>query len=109
MRSVTGTPDNPDDHAEWLNGPDEPEPVAPAVLAEHFSALISRLDRIRGVTQSAHRCRHGIDLERADCAPCLEATSAEFAAFFVDVLDRVADETKGAALAARFDTKKESE
>jgi len=87
-RSVTGTPDNPDDHAEWLNGPDEPEPVAPAVLAAHFAALGS-LDRMRGVSQSAHRCRHGIDLEMADCAPCLEATSAEFAAFFVNVLDKV--------------------
>lgn len=34
---------------------------------------LEELDAIRGIQQSAHRCRHGIDLERAGCGACLEA------------------------------------
>ena len=36
---------------------------------------LEELDAIRGIQQSAHRCRHRIDLERAGCGTCLaEAT-----------------------------------
>lgn len=31
---------------------------------------LEELNDLRGITQSAHRCEHGIDLERATCAPC---------------------------------------
>lgn len=92
---------------------EEPDDEARAV------AVLADLDDLRGITQSAHRCEHGIDLERAGCGRCLDAvepwgarrelTQAEvteaFAAFFRQKLDQIQrdeDEQMGAHFAARF-------
>lgn len=95
MRSCTGTPDNDLDHAEWQNGrgstishwPRTGPPQTAAEMAGELRRILGpTLDKMRGVTQSAHRCEHGIDLERAACGQCM----AE-------------DEEVGVAMAARFE------
>ena len=53
-----------------------PGPAGPSLTPAEMAAEVRRicgpaLDRLRGVTQSAHRCRHGVDLERAGCGRCL--------------------------------------
>jgi hypothetical protein len=67
------------DHAEWLNGPSE-TPYEPAgrdltpaeVAAEMRRICAPILERVGRMEQSAHRCKHGIDLERAGCGRCLQ-------------------------------------
>lgn len=81
MRSCTGLPDDMD-RAGLQNGTESPpcEPYEPAgrtltpaeCAAEMRRVFGLMLDRIRGVEQSAHRCVHGVDLERAGCGRCME-------------------------------------
>ncbi len=53
----------------WVMATDPREGEEPDDEARAAAALAD-LDELRGITQSAHRCRHGVDLERATCAPC---------------------------------------
>lgn len=45
--------------------------LSPAEMAAELRRILGpAMDRIRGIEQSAHRCTHGIDLERAHCGTC---------------------------------------
>lgn len=47
------------------------EILSPAEMAAELRRICGPvLDRIRGAEQSAHRCPHQINLERARCATC---------------------------------------
>jgi hypothetical protein len=85
MRSVTGLPDNPDDHATVCGNGRDAAPYEPAgrtlteaeVAAEMRRICGPILDKIRGREQSNHRCKHGINLEQARCATCAPLTETE--------------------------------
>jgi len=93
MRSVTGLPENPDDHAEVCGNGRRETPYEPAgrdltpaeVAAEMRRICAPILERVGRMEQSAHRCKHGINLEKAGCGTCERD-----------------DEQMGAAMAARF-------
>lgn len=94
-RSVTGLHANDLDHAEWQNGPEAApyEPAGRTLTEAEVAAEMRRicgpvLDRMRNVEQSAHRCVHGVDLERAGCGPCVGYTE-QMGAALVTMLDRI--------------------
>lgn len=77
MRSITGLPDNDFDRATYLgnaratsHAPLEHE-LSPAEMAAEVRRIcLPILDRIRGAEQSAHRCKHQINLEKSACGIC---------------------------------------